>query len=389
MTPLLRRLHGIKPQVWLLLALALSAALLPLVAQAFTSDAAWITYILQPASIIAIGVAARRILGGQHDRLRHKGEKSLIVGSVIAVWFVAYFLTGMIVTYTHNAVAASWQAIVINLVIFGAMAVSMEYVRHAIMTLVGRRNGIWFGVIVSLVFALEQIGLVQLASLHGSIDIIKFCISAVLPALVSSFLLTYLAFTAGLGPQLTYRLGMLAVLYLPPIIPKYDWYFVGVAWLLLAVAVYVAIDRTRKDLAINGKHYHHARRAYDVMFLIATTMLALFMVGVFSYQPQVIMSDSMVPVFSRGAMVIVQKANAMDVEVGDIIQYKTPEKMITHRVTKVDLAEDGSGKRVFTTQGDNNPSPDPKVGPEQIVGIIRAEIPYIGYPTVWLREIVK
>ena len=369
--------------------MALFVAILPLIAHMFTNDVGWITYILQPGSAIAIAVAARRVLGGQHDRMRHKAEKSLIVGSVLAVWFVAYFLTGMIVTYTHNAVAASWQAIVVNLVVFGAVATSMEYVRHGIMLLVGRRNGIWFGVIVSLVFALEQIGLGQVGELHGALDVIKFSISAILPALVGSLLLTYLAFTAGLGPQLTYRLGMLIVLYLPPIIPKYDWYFVGVAWLLLAIAVYVAIDRTRKDLAINGKHYHHARRAYDVMFLIATTALALFMVGVFSYQPQVIMSDSMVPVFSRGSMVVVQKANAMDVEVGDIIQYKTPEKMITHRVTNIDLAGDGSGKRVFTTQGDNNPSPDPKVGPEQIVGIIRAEIPYIGYPTVWLREIVK
>lgn len=63
--------------------------------------------------------------------------------------------------------------------------------------------------------------------------------------------------------------------------------------------------------------------------------------------------------------------------------------MITHRVTKIEAADDGSGERVFTTQGDNNPSPDPLVKPSQIVGIIRAEIPYIGYPTVWLKETIK
>jgi len=96
-----------------------------------------------------------------------------------------------------------------------------------------------------------------------------------------------------------------------------------------------------------------------------------------------------VPVFSRGSMVIVEKISAMDVKVGDIIQYKAPDKMITHRIIQIDLADDGSGERIFITKGDNNPSADEPVKPVQIIGVIRAEIPYIGYPTVWLKEMMK
>lgn len=61
--------------------------------------------------------------------------------------------------------------------------------------------------------------------------------------------------------------------------------------------------------------------------------------------------------------------------------------MITHRVTGIESASDGSGEKIFITQGDNSPSEDPPVSESQIFGIVRAQIPFIGYPTVWLKEL--
>jgi signal peptidase len=112
------------------------------------------------------------------------------------------------------------------------------------------------------------------------------------------------------------------------------------------------------------------------------------MTGVFTYKPVVIMSNSMVPVFSRGSVVVVQRLGSpMDISIGDIIQYQTEDKVVTHRVVAIDTAEDDSGDRVFTTKGDNNPSKDAPVGQSHVIGIVRSTIPYVGYPTVLLRDI--
>ena len=380
----------IRPAGWWLLLGAAGFVAIPILMQLLNvASSATIAYIVTPLLAVTLAILTRLALGGQHDRMRHKSERALIIGSVMAIWFVGYFFFFFVVTYAHNAVASSWLAILTNMAAFGLAAGSLEYVRHGIMLLAGRRNVLWFGIVVSFVFTGTQISLVQIMDIHTGVDMVKFGVSVLIPSLASSFLLTYLAFNAGLGPQLTYRLGLIAILFVAPIIPRYDWYLIGIAWLLLSVAVYIAIDRTRRDLAINGRHYRHARRAYDVMFLGVVVILAMFMVGVFTYAPQVIMSNSMKPVFSRGSMVIVQKVNPMDVKVGDIVQYKAPGHTTTHRVVKIDFAEDGSGKRVYTTQGDNSPSPDPLVEGKQIVGVIRAQIPYLGYPTVWLNEFIK
>lgn len=98
----------------------------------------------------------------------------------------------------------------------------------------------------------------------------------------------------------------------------------------------------------------------------------------------------MVPVFSRGSVVIAEKIrDPMDVAVGDILQYEALGRTITHRVVGIDTSSDGSGQRIFTTKGDNSPSTDAPVTTKQVVGIVRAEVPYIGYPSVWLSELVK
>ena len=344
------------------------------------------TYVAQPLINAVLAGIAYYFVRGRGDRIRHKAEKALIVGSVIAIWFVAYFGSGVILTYQHNAVASSWQAMLVNVGILGSSAVALEYVRHSVMLLGGRRNILPLGVITTLVFALAQLNIMQFSAVHTPVDAIKSLVSVVLPSVASSTLLTYLASSAGLPAQLTYRLGVFASMYLPPIIPKYDWYLTGVVSMLLVAAVYGTIDRTRSSVEIKGRRYHHAHRAYDAMSLIMMAVLVMFMSGFFSYKPQAIMSDSMMPVYGRGSMVVVQKVSPMDVSVGDIVQYTMPGYMITHRVIRIDVKSDGSGDRVFTTKGDNSPSEDKPVGADQIVGVIRAQVPLIGYPSVWLKE---
>ena len=389
---ILTRLYRIRQSIWWLLSGLLVVGCAPLLLTRLgVVDAQTAVYVVEPLLAVSVAVAARLILGSRRDHIRHTVDKNFVIGSVLSVWFVVYFLSGLILTYVHNAISSSWIIILTNIVAFGSAAAAIEYVRHGIMLASGRRNVMWFGLIVSAVLAIEQMGLTQLASIHTTGDLIKFAVASAMPAIIASLLLTYLSFTAGLGSQLVYRLGMLAIVIIPPIIPKYDWYLNGVTSILVSIAVYIAVDRMRQDKSDQPSARHrHPRRANDVMLVIIMTVLIMFMTGFFTYRPLAIVSNSMVPVFSRGSEVIAEKIrDPMDVAVGDILQYEALGRTITHRVVGIDTSSDGSGQRIFTTKGDNSPSTDAPVTTKQVVGIVRAEVPYIGYPSVWLSELVK
>lgn len=389
---MLAKLYRIRTSAWLLL----SAMLVLAVASAVVRTTGIMSsktflFTVQPAAAVAIGILAYGIAHAQPDRVQRRADKAFLVGGLLASWFVVYFLSGFITTYTHNSLVAGPKSVINNIWTFGAVAFALEYARNKLLLIAGRRNAVWFGVLVSLVLAAQQmnIGFIPLAG--GAAGIIKLCISDFVPAMAASFLLTYLAISSGLPAVLTYRLGLVAIAILPPIIPKYDWYLQGISFILLASIIYFAVDRNQQGR--EGRIARHPNKAHVAMNIMSTMSAAFFIVfmsGVLIYKPSVILSNSMKPVFSRGSMVIVQKINGrMDVRVGDIVQYWRRDIKITHRVVAIDTTADGTGKKVYITKGDNNPSKDPPVNQSQVIGIVRAKIPYVGYPTAWLADISK
>lgn len=342
--------------------------------------------------MIVLAVITHAVAGSRHDRVRRKGEKAIIVGSVLAIWFVIYMLSGLFTTFVHNTLAMNLKGIAVNIFAYAVPVAAMEYTRFKLMLVAGRRNVIWFGVIAASVFALQQMTLTQFTDIVTAADLVKLIVGNFIPLIVTSFLLTYLAISSGLKSMLVFQLGVVATTILPPFIPKYDWYLLGVSSILLAVAVYISIDRNAQagEIGRHRRHHRHVKRAYDIMLVTTMVGLVMFMIGVFTYKPLAILSNSMVPIFSRGSIVIIEKLDdPMDIERGDIVQYESSGHSVTHRVVAIDQASDGSGERVFTTKGDNSPSNDPPVAAKQVVGIIRAQIPYIGYPSVWLHEITR
>lgn len=347
-------------------------------------------YTIQPAMALVIFGMAVYLSNGLQDRVRQQSDRAFLVGSVVAIWFVLYFMSGLITTYTNNSLVVGPKSILLNIWSFGVVAFAIEYARHRAMLLAGRRHIIWFGTTVSLVLAIQQMSFGQMAITEGIGGFVKLGVSDFIPAIVSSFLLTYLAISGGLPSMLAYRLGLVATVIFPPIIPKYDWYLQGVSLVLLAITVYIVMDRKQqeREAPANRRHKGQTRLAYNIMFLLVMAFLAMFMKGFFSYTPLTIVSNSMKPVYSRGSMVVVQKVDdPMDIKEGDIVQYKRTSIMITHRVIDIKEGSGEDGKRVFITQGDNSPSKDVPVKESQIVGVVKAQIPLVGYPTVWLREV--
>ena len=86
----------------------------------------------------------------------------------------------------------------------------------------------------------------------------------------------------------------------------------------------------------------------------------------------------------RATLEKINSKDASNIKIRDILQYQLERNAIIHRVTNI---EEEDGKLYFTTKGDNNEFPDTKrVEENQVMGIVKFKIPYIGYPSVWFSE---
>ena len=353
-------------------------------------DSSIYLYVIQPVILVSGSIAVWWFTKGQRSRLRGQKEKVALVSSIMTLWVIGYFLTGIVVTYVQNPLMGSFRSIVLNGIAYGLATVCLEYIRYKVVLLAGRRKAGISGLIITIAFVILQLSSVSTIFAGAGLgEVIKLLVSIVIPIISYNFIQTYLAYTAGFGSMVVYATGWLVINQFLPITPHYDWYMVGMMSSCLGLLTVFVLDRTRQDRKKPLRYTsHHRKWVSDGFFLLIVAGLVCLMTGVFSYKPLVIMSNSMVPVYSRGDMVFVEKVTpAMDIKVGDIIEYTREDRVITHRTVKIVNNSEGP---IYTAKGDNNQSDDPwPITRSQIKGIVKARIPYIGYPSVVVNELVQ
>ena len=116
--------------------------------------------------------------------------------------------------------------------------------------------------------------------------------------------------------------------------------------------------------------------------MVAVLLVFLALAGLIltGYKPEVIVSGSMRPMLDRGSLVFVKPTSATKLKVGQIISFQHPLKKEAHLVThRIDTRRETPQGPVFTTKGDNNPTPDPwNLRLNKEAGLYTFSTPYVG-----------
>lgn len=116
---------------------------------------------------------------------------------------------------------------------------------------------------------------------------------------------------------------------------------------------------------------------YNIILVLISCINKIDDINFFGYNAYIITTDSMADSINSGDIVIVKEVPEEELQVGDVITFEKDYQVITHRITKID---DETGKRVYTTKGDNNNLEDnQKIEYEQIKGKSVLTIPKLGY----------
>ena len=135
----------------------------------------------------------------------------------------------------------------------------------------------------------------------------------------------------------------------------------------------------------NGRGKRPSYIAIIIPILVTAIILTVLTAGIFRHQLIAIASNSMLPTFARGDAVLIEKLDASEIKIGDILVFRKDSRIVTHRAISMELRE---GEYYFTTQGDANDDPDAvEVNGREVIGRVDLVGKFIGYPTVWLKEI--
>jgi len=185
-------------------------------------------------------------------------------------------------------------------------------------------------------------------------------------------------------------MGLLqAFWWFSPILPDLSWTIKG----LIGTAVPIIALVVVRSFYISKTERRRARTKSEgsvggwVVTAVFSVAIIWFAVGLFPIRPSLVASDSMSPYMRVGDIAIVAAVPTDTIKVGDIIDYKMPERVfIVHRVIRI---EEQQGGTVFITKGDANGEPDAEpVLPDNVVGKVVFTVPKIGWVAVVLKGLL-
>ncbi len=121
-----------------------------------------------------------------------------------------------------------------------------------------------------------------------------------------------------------------------------------------------------------------------VLVLLVIAVAALVGPRLFGVEVRAIVSGSMAPNYNVGDMVYSVPTEFAEIEEGDVISYVLNEELtvVTHRVVEIDYEN-----RQFYTQGDaNNTRDGAPVSYENVLGVVRLSVPYVGRVVMLLED---
>ncbi len=215
-------------------------------------------------------------------------------------------------------------------------------------------------------------------------------ISIIFISIIKNSLLTYTTYKFGYRCCYIYSFIVTLMPLLAPIYPNLGNYISVIFILTYSAVLFYNISKpVRKEEEETVNTYKKTIFYYLERALLVFVIITIFLVsGAFKYSISAIASDSMYPALKRGDAIIIEKADKKirnNLKKDMIVAFEQDGKIITHRILTIEMQ---NGKEYIITKGDNNSTKDiQKKTKDDIIGIVRLRIPYIGYPSVEISEI--
>lgn len=349
-------------------------------------------YVVKPMMWIVIGIISYFFFKNNfiiNQKYKKQVDFCVVVASLI--YFLIYFILGYVKGFANSPYDRTLNGIITNIWSIVPIIIVKEFARYYMITNCGQKRIFLWTLLISLLFTLTDMNFLKFSSyFSNSFALFEFLIQTFIPSIIKNLFLTYVSYFSGYGSPIIYSLLPEIITILLPILPDIDWALSSILNAIVPFFAYVYINYIISR--IDRKFRTKSEKTVGIKGWLAMILLVLLIVGlglgVFPIQPIVIGSNSMLPVIRKGDIVIVQKTNTDNVKKGDIIRYVLDGNYIIHRVKKINILNDGS--RIFITKGDNNDNIDLyPVEESQFAGVIKFTIPYVGYPTIILRELLN
>ena len=309
------------------------------------------------------------------------------------VSLILYYLFGIIIEYAKSNNYLTLYGLTVFIIPTILKIIFKEHLRNSLLTKSGDNKFliIYSVILFIMIDILPALSILNMSNMH---DVFIFTALVLLPSITVNAVATYINIKVGYMPVIIYLLIFSLYQYVVPIVPNTSEYLKAIIDFILPILILFKVRKIvnkyyDEDEEID-RNYKKSSIILLIIPIILTIIIIYFVSGYFRYYALAIASGSMHPVFDRGSVVVTEQVNDKydnynKLKEGEIIAFKAEKNIVVHRLIRIVNIGD---EVYYYTKGDANEEEDNYlIKKENIIGIVKFKIPYIGYPTVLFSEI--
>ena len=341
-------------------------------------------FLLLPAAVlIPIFIKKRNILS------INKNQVLLILTVIALLYVMACYLTGLKFGFYKNPYGLNLNNFFRFFLPIAAIITFSEVIRYVLMAQNDRLASVFCYLSCVIADMLICSNLPAITSMARFMDLIA---GAFFPAIISNLLYNYLSKRYGIYPNLVFRAITVLYVYTFSTVSAISDALLSFVNIIFPIAIYLFIDA----LYEKKRKYALGNRSVfvKVLSVVLTVTVVIIMLGTvmlisnqFKYGAYVIATPSMTGELNQGDVALYERLDDRPVEEGEVIAFDKDGIVVIHRVEKIETV---NGITRYYTKGDANEDMDAGfILRSDIIGHVNFKIPYIGFPTLWMRNMFK
>lgn len=226
-------------------------------------------------------------------------------------------------------------------------------------------------------------GIYDLTNLNDFLTALGFVLFA---ALSTNLLFNYVSSRYGSKPIILYRLMTVLYVYIIPIQPNVFLFLRSFLRMLYPYIMFLIFEKLfTVDEFVVAYAEKKKNFIWNAVLIVAITLLIMLISCQFKYGILVVGSRSMTGTIDVGDAIVYESYDDQEIKIGQVLVFNYDGIKTIHRV--IDISNVNGVYRYYTKGDANSKSDDGFIIDEDIEGLVKFKIKYIGYPTLWVREL--
>ncbi len=322
------------------------------------------------------------------DKMELTSNRQIIfLMSGIGIIYVSFiYVLGIFIGFYKSPIELSIWSILNYIIPHVVIIISAELIRKTVLLKENKKSKILMLVSMVMLDIILSTNIRNLSTVSDYYSLIFFVIFASVAnnLLYNHIIINYRNFKA----IIIYRIIVEIYVYIFPLIPNLFVFLESIIKMVMAYSIYILLDNlyhNKKEIVSSQKTIREKILTTIIYVIIASVVMVVscrFSVGML-----VIGSGSMTGTINKGDIIIYEKYNEKkEIKTGDIVVFAYDNKKIIHRIIEQKVY--GEETRYYTKGDANQEKDDGYRKRNDIIGKVKFKIPYIGYFTLWINDLV-